>query len=127
MKGVFQMIKKTVKYIDFNGNEREEDFYFHLSKAEIAEMELSVEGGLTAMIDNVIKAKDTPQLSKIFKELLEKSYGEKSADGRRFIKNRAVLDRFVQTPAYSEIYMELATNDVAAKEFFEGVIPTELK
>lgn len=117
------MFKKTVKYTDYNGQERQEDFYFNLTKAEVLEMELSTTGGLSAMIQGIIDAKDMPQLIKIFKELVLKSYGKKSPDGRRFIKSQELTDEFAQTEAYSEIFMELATNDVAAAAFVEGITP----
>ena len=121
------MIKKTLKYIDFNGNERTEDFYFHLTEAELTEWELSIDGGLTGVITRIINSQDQKQMIEIFKSLLMKSYGEKSADGRRFVKNQDVLDSFMQTQAFSDIYMELATNDKAASEFVNGLMPESVK
>lgn len=120
------MYKKTISYVDYNGVEREEDFYFDLSEAEIMEMQLGIQGGYSEMIDKIIKAKDTPALIKIFKELLLKSYGVKSADGRRFIKNEQVVEEFMQTPAYSELYMMLATDDKEASNFIKKIIPAKL-
>lgn len=117
------MIKKTVTYTDFNGVERTEDFFFHLSQAEVAEMQLSVNGGYAEMLQKIIGAKDTPSLIKIFKELLLKAYGEVSDDGRRFIKSEELSEAFSQTEAYSQIFMELAANDVAAAEFCKGIMP----
>jgi hypothetical protein len=121
------MFKKTVKYTDYNDVEREETFFFNLTKAEVLEMELSTTGGLSAMIKGVIDAKDTPQLIKIFKELVLKAYGEKSPDGRRFIKTPEIAEAFSQTEAYSEIFMELATDDKAASAFVEGITPKGLE
>lgn len=121
------MFKKTVTYTDYNDQERTESFYFNLTKAEVLEMELSTTGGLSAMIQGVIDAKDTPQLIKIFKELVLKSYGEKSADGRRFIKTPELTEAFAQTEAYSEIFMELATDDKAATAFVQGITPKGLE
>lgn len=120
------MFKKTVKYTDYNDQERVEDFYFNLTKAEVLEMELSTTGGLSAMIQGVIDAKDTPQLIKIFKELVLKAYGKKSPDGRRFIKSPELTEEFSQTEAYSDIFMELATNDEAATAFVQGITPKGL-
>ena len=120
------MYKKTITYEDYNGNKRTEDFYFALSKAEITEMQLGVEGGFAAMIDKIIKAQDTPALIKIFKELLLKSYGVKSDDGRRFIKNDELVEEFTQTPAYSEIYMMLATDEKQASAFIKNIMPADL-
>lgn len=117
------MLKKTITYTDYNGVERTEDFYFNLNKAEILEMELSTEGGLQQTIEKIIAAQDMPALSKYFKDIILMSYGEKSPDGKRFIKNQEIRDAFAQTEAFSELYVELATDDVAAADFINGVIP----
>lgn len=120
------MFKKTVTYEDYKGNTRTEDFYFNLNKAELVELELSTKGGLTVMMDRIIAAQDNATLFKIFKDLVSKSYGVLSDDGRKFIKNQEVLDDFMQTEAYSIIFSELATNAEAAAEFFNNVIPQNL-
>lgn len=117
------MLKKTMTYTDYNGNTRTEDFYFNLSKAELAEMDLSTEGGLDAYINKIIKAQDVSSLISIFKELILKSYGEKSADGRRFIKSKEISDGFSQTEAYSDLFMDLATNTDSATAFVNGITP----
>lgn len=117
------MLKKTITYTDFNGVERTEDFYFNLTKAEIAEMELEIPGGMTAMINRITQSQDTPSLIKLFKDLILRSYGKKSDDGRRFIKNSAVVDEFKDSEAYSELFMELATNADAASAFVNGIVP----
>lgn len=117
------MLKRTIKYQDFLGNPREEDFHFNLTKAEIAEMELSYEGGFVAMINRAIAAQDQPTLVQIFKNVILTAYGEVSADGRRFIKNDEVREAFSQTQAYSDLFMELATNADAAATFINGIVP----
>lgn len=117
------MLKKTIKYVDCNEVEREEDFYFNLTEAELMEMEYGTTGGFSEMIKKIIAAQDTPTIMKIFKELLLKSYGEKSADGKRFVKSDEISTAFSQTEAYSKLFMELATDDVKAAEFVNGVIP----
>lgn len=117
------MLKKTIKYTDYNGVERNEDFYFNLSKAELMEMELSTTGGLTEMIKKIVKTQDAPAIIKIFKELVLKAYGVKSDDGKRFIKSDELRAEFSQTEAYSELFMELATNAEAAAVFVNGIIP----
>ena len=117
------MIKKRITYTDFNGEERTEDFYFNLTKAELAEMENSVDGGFSAYLQ---KIKDAQNLPELFKDLILRSYGEKSADGRRFIKKRNgenLSDIFESTEAYSVLFMELAQNADAAAEFVNGVVP----
>jgi hypothetical protein len=123
MKGDKIMLKETIKYNDYNGVEREEDFYFNLTKAELMEMEMSTVGGLTEMINKVVATQDAPAIIKIFKDLVLKSYGEKSADGKRFIKSEEIATAFSQTEAYSILFMKLATNADAAAKFVNGIIP----
>ncbi len=120
------MLKKTIAYTDYNGVERTEDFYFNLSKAELMEMELGTTGGYTEVLKGIINAKDTPSLIKIFKDLVLRAYGEKSVDGKRFIKSEELSEAFSQTEAYSTLFMELATDDKAASDFVNGIMPADL-
>ena len=99
------MLKKIITYTDYNGVERTEPFYFNLSKAELMEMELGVTGGMTEMLDKIIAAKDAPSLMKTFKEMIMKSYGIKSDDGKRLIKSEELSIAFTQTEAYSVLFM----------------------
>lgn len=117
------MIKKTITYVDYNDTERTEDFYFNLTEAELMEMEMSTTGGLAEMIQRIVAAQDTPAIIKIFKELVLKAYGQKSPDGRRFIKKDELREEFSQTEAYSKLFMELATNADAAAKFVNGIMP----
>lgn len=125
------MITKTIKYTDYNGVEREEKFLFNLTKAELMEMEMGTTGGLAETIQRIVEAQDTPSIIKIFKDLLLKSYGEKSTDGKRFIKvnedGKPLSIQFEQTQAYSELFMELATDSEAAVEFIKGIIPNDIE
>ena len=121
------MLKKNIKYTDSNGVERNEDFYFNLSKAEITEMELSTTGGLAEMINKVVAAQDVPSIIKIFKELILKAYGEKSPDGKRFIKNKEITEAFTQTEAYSMLFMKLATDEKEASDFVNGILPAKFR
>ena len=120
------MLKKTVTYVDYNGVERTEDFYFNLSKAEVTEMELSVEGGFSKMLEEIVKSNDNARILELFKEMVLKAYGEKSADGRRYIKSKELAEAFSQTEAYSEIFMELAMDEKAAAAFVNGIMPANL-
>ena len=120
------MLKKSIKYTDYNGVERSEDFYFNLSKAELMEMEMSTAGGLAEMITKIVAAQDQPAIIKLFKELILKAYGEKSADGKRFIKSDELAAAFSQTEAYSELCMELSTDSDKAAEFVNKIIPADL-
>lgn len=117
------MVKKTITYIDYDGTERTEDFYFNLSEAEITEMQLSVEGGMRGYIEKIVAAKSQLEVVKLFKEILLRSYGKKSLDGRLFVKNEANTAEFVANPAYSKIYMELVTDTDAATKFVNALIP----
>lgn len=125
------MLKKTIAYTDYNGVERKEDFYFNLSKAEIMEMEMSTVGGLTEMINKIVAAQDAPAIIKLFKELVLKAYGEKSADGKRFMKKdadgRPLYTNFQDTEAYSILFMELATDADAAAKFVNGIVPADIQ
>ena len=121
------MLKKTINYVDYNGVERKEDFYFNLTKAEVTEMELSVDGGLSQMIEQLVNAKDNKQIIALFKEIILKAYGEKSADGRRFIKSKEISEAFSQTEAYSELFVELALNEDEAAKLIRGIIPANLE
>ena len=117
------MLKKTISYTDYDGNQRTEDFYFNLSKAEITEMELSMEGGMRAYIQRIIAAKSQLELVKLFKDVVLKSYGKKSPDGRLFMKNDEIRAEFEASPVYVELYMKLFTDENAAADFVNGVIP----
>lgn len=121
------MLKKTITYTDYNGVERTEDFYFNLSKAEIMELEMGTTGGFSEMMKNVIAAQDAPSIIKIFKEIILKAYGEKSPDGKRFIKDDEISEAFSQTEAYSILFMELATDADAAAKFVNGIVPSDVE
>lgn len=121
------MLKKTVTYTDYNGVERTEDFYFNLTKAEITEMELSTAGGFAEMLQKVVAAQDGPTIVKVFKDLVLKAYGEKSPDGKRFVKSEDISTAFAQTEAYSQIFMELATDAKAASAFVTAIMPADMQ
>lgn len=124
------MIAKTIKYKDYNGVEREDKFFFNLTQAEITEMELSVDGGLADMIKNIVQAQNQKEIIKIFKKLILKAYGEKTADGKRFRKTddngNSLSVAFSETEAYSKLFMELATDDEKAAEFVNGIMPSDI-
>lgn len=119
------MIKKTITYKDFNGNDRTEEFYFNLTKAEVTRMEMSTTGGMAEMIQRVIAAQDAPSLIQIFEEMIQKSYGVKTPDGRGFVKRQEDLENFMATEAYSQLFMELVTDADSAAEFVNGIIPSD--
>lgn len=121
------MLKKTITYTDYNGVERTEDFYFNLTKPELIEMELGIDGGFVEMVDKIIAAKDAQSILRVFKDLIKKSYGVKSEDGKRMIKSDELFNAFSQTEAYTQIYMELAFDAEAAAAFINGVIPNDVQ
>ena len=117
------MLKKTITYTDYDGVERTEDFFFNLSKAELAEMELSNHGGMEKMLQQIAATQDRKRLIDLFKDIILRSYGEKSMDGRRFIKSKELSEAFSQTEAYSELFMQLATDSEVASSFMNGILP----
>lgn len=120
------MLKRTIAYEDYNGNQASEDFYFNLSKSELVELEVSYEHGFGQTLQNIIEAKDQKRLIEEFKKLILLSYGVKSEDGKRFVKTDQLREEFVQTAAYNALFMELATDDTAAANFIQGVIPSDM-
>lgn len=124
------MLKKTIAYTDYEDNERKEDFYFNLTKAELTEMELSTVGGLKKMLEKIVMEQDTTKIVAIFKGIIEKAYGEKSDDGKRFIKvvnGKRLVEDFEQTEAYSNLFMELIGDADAASAFIKGMLPLDLQ
>lgn len=116
------MIVKTVTYTDFNGNERTENFWFHLSRPELTEMLLGIDNNIETYIKTIIKSENYYEIVKIFKKLLLQAYGEKSEDGRRFIKLPEKTKEFSESEAYSVLFTELTTNEEKASEFINGLI-----
>lgn len=121
------MLKRTIKFKDFNGNNLEEDFYFNLTEAEITELEMSEKGGLSNAIEKAVKEENNSTIMRIFKGVIMKAIGIKSEDGKRFIKSEQITKEFLQTQAYSVLFMELATNADAASTFMNSIIPETVK
>lgn len=120
------MLKKTITYTDYDGNQRTEDFYFNLSEDELIEMSFSKKGGLDGFIERIVKEQDSQEIIRMFKELVAKAYGKKSDDGRRFDKSEEILKDFTSTKAYTKVFMELAFNSDAAADFINRVIPSDV-
>ena len=116
------MYKITKEYTDYSDNKRTEDFYFNLTEAECLEMEMSTEGGMEQMLRRIIAAQDMPTIMATFKKIILKAYGEKSPDGRRFIKSEEQSTAFSQTEAFSDLFVELSTNSEAAAKFINATI-----
>lgn len=120
------MFKKTVEYTDFNGETVSEDLYFHFSEVELIEMELSVEGGLSAKLEKMISTANGREIVAYVKELILDAYGERSEDGKRFIKNDEVREAFSQTQAFSTVLFELLQGEDAASKFINALLPPEV-
>lgn len=119
------MLKETISYIDYNDVERKEDFYFNLNKAELMNMSLSVDGGLETKIRKIIQTRNVPELQKIFQDLILKSYGQKSDDGKRFIKSEELTKEFTESEAYVNLYMELSMDAEKAVKFINSIMPKD--
>jgi hypothetical protein len=117
------VLKKTITYEDFNGETITEDYFFHLSKAELVELEMSHDGGLSASLQRIIDTEDAKNIIAEFKNIILTAYGKRSDDGRRFVKNQTLREEFESTEAYSALFMELVTDTDAAVEFINGIVP----
>lgn len=120
------MYGKKIKYVDFNDTEREETFYFHLSQADLIKIEAQYEGGFEAYANRMVEARKTEDLVNVLDDLIARSYGVKSLDGRQFVKNETVLNDFKQTQAYSDLFIQLLSDDKAAEEFIIGIMPRDV-
>ena len=119
------MLKRSITYTNFNDETVTEDFYFNLSKAELVEMELSTTGGLGETLKRIVQTRDHQGLIKEFKSIIMLAYGKRTGDGR-FVKNQEVLDEFIETGAYSALFMDLVTNVENAALLIRGLIPADL-
>lgn len=124
------MYKKTITYMDYDGKERTEDHYFNLDEGELMEMYMSVPGGYPAMLQKIVNEQREPELFKIFKEIVVKSYGEKSGDGKYFFKEdedgKPLVRKFLQTKAYSALMMEFMTKTQSFTDFANQIIPADM-
>lgn len=120
------MITKRIAYRDYNDVEREENFYFNLNKAELLEMDLTTAGGFQDMVKNIVDAKDNTRLYHLFKNIVLKAYGEKSADGKHFMKSEEISKQFEQTEAFSNLIVELLGNADTAAKFVSGILPADV-
>lgn len=123
------MLKKVIKFTDFNGVEKEETHYFHLSRSELTRMTMSEYGAMDERLKKIVDAKDSAKIMDQFHDLLRLSYGVKTPDGR-FIKKdhgQILFDEFESSAAYDEIFMELCTNPTSAAEFARGILPEDMR
>lgn len=121
------MLKQTIEYTDYDGYKVIEELHFNLNKAELMEMQLSTQGGLAEHLQKIVNDNDQQQIMAVFKNIILKAYGKKSEDGKRFIKSKELTEEFVQSEAYSELFMKLISDEQAATNFMNGIIPNELR
>ena len=120
------MLKETIKYVDFNDLEREEDFYFNLTRTELIRMEMDKNGSLTGLIMKITKANDMPDIFEAMEKLILKAYGEKSVDGRFFNKSEEISNNFMNSPAYDKLFEKLTTDANYTYKFLIGILPKDL-
>lgn len=121
------MIKKRLTYVNFNGKQVTKDYYFNLTAAEVAQMEIQAgDDGLKEKLEGIVRAKDHKELIEKFQDIIDRSYGVKSEDGETFIKTSENLAVFKSTQAYSDLFMTLATNEKEALAFVRGILPTKI-
>lgn len=120
------MLKKTITYVDYDGIERTEEHYFNLTESELTKKEMSESGGYTKKLEKMIQAKDAKSFMEVIADVIRMAYGQKSPDGRRFIKNNDIFEEFEQTEAYNKLFMELVSDDEAASDFIVGILPRDI-
>lgn len=121
------MIKKEVEFTNYNGDTVKQSFYFDLSEAEVSELQVEHNGRLTEYLQKIVDAQDSKEIVRYFKKLMILAYGEKSQDGNYFIKDEETKRHLIYSPAYSKIFMELATDDEAGAAFVQGILPPDLE
>jgi hypothetical protein len=117
------MLVKTIKYTDFFGIEQNDEFMFNLSRPEVVRLDVSYPGGIQAHVAKFVAEKDYEKIMKMFEDLITISYGVRSVDGKRFVKDSTVVSEFLDSAAYAALYEELLLNADNAAQFFNGVIP----
>lgn len=116
------MFKKTITYTDYNGNERKEDHYFNLTKAEMIEYDSEFPDGVIEYLTRLVNLQDKGKLIKAFKDLILRSYGEKLDNGK-FIKSQEIRDAFMATEAYSELFLEVLASEENMANFVNAIVP----
>ena len=120
------MLKKTITYTDYDGMERTEDFWFNLSKTELTKLDAELPGGVLGVLRKIIDKKDRKALVDFIETLILRSYGEKTLDGKRFVKTPEMAEEFMQTPAYDELFMTILSDTDSQTSFINGVIPQSM-
>ena len=120
------MLKKTVTYENFNGEQVTKDLYFNLTKKELIDLQVSKDGGLDAYIKKITEEEDKKAMIQLLDSIILAAYGQKSEDGERFIKNKELIDAFVSSMAYDTLIDELFTVEGASLQFMMGLLPKDI-
>lgn len=120
------MLKKTITYVDYDGRERTEDFWFNLSKTELTKLDAELPGGVLGVLRKIIDKQDRKALVDFIETLILRSYGEKTPDGKRFVKTIDMVEEFMQTPAYDVLFMSILSDTDSQTSFINGVIPQSM-
>lgn len=121
------MLKKTISYVDYNGVNCTEDLYFNLTQTELMKMESEIPGGLHSYMENVVNTSDPQKMFKLYEMIINRAYGEKSPDGKRFMKSDEISENFMHSAVYDSFYMELLTKDGELEKFIKGILPANLQ
>lgn len=121
------MFKKNISYVDYDGNKRNDEFYFNLNKAELMTLEFSYKGGIAGALQQSLRDHDMKTVMDIVTTMIKMSYGAKSADGRKFVKSPSVLEDFEFSEAYPTLLMDLVTNEGELDKFMTGIMPADLQ
>jgi len=120
------MYTKTITYENYNGEKRTKNFYFNLTRTELAKMELTNKAGMEATIKQMVNEDDRAKIIELFEKIVLGAYGEKSSDGEEFLKSPEIVAKFVAHPAYDVLFMELISSDKAMADFINAIIPQDL-
>jgi hypothetical protein len=121
------MFKETFEFKDYFGVDRKEDHYFQLSEPEVMQLNFSSVGNLKDTVEKITQEQDGGRIISLFEQIIQKAHGERSEDGRLFIKNKEALERFIYSPVYSMMYMKLATDADYAARFLREILPKDMK
>lgn len=121
------MLVKTITYTDYDGNERTEKHYFNLNKAEVVKwVTTSGDYTLDKVLARIADERNGKRIMEIFEDLIHRSYGRKSLDGRHFEKREEYWLEFYESEAYSEMFMEIVSDAKKAAEFVKAIIPNDM-
>lgn len=127
------MFSRTFEYKGYDGEMRKETWWFNLSETELYKLELGTVGGVNGMMNRMLREEQPDKIVDMFEKIILTSVGERSADGRRFLKKPRpgmpwgeVAEDFRETPAYDQLFIELVSDGTKVSDFLKGAIPEEL-